>query len=197
MAMLEIFAGVSRELITLQDGAVTVGRSADAEITLADQNVSRVHAKLTPVAGRWTVEDLGSKNGTWVKGERVFGERVLQDGDEIKVGGTTVVFRDPSAAHESSTIKKDTAPDVTRRERDVLVELCRPIFAAGLVKRAATVREIADAMFTGEAAVKQHLGHLYDKFLIPEAGTNRRDLLAEAAIECGAVGRANYDSGSE
>ena len=79
----------------------------------------------------------------------------------------------------------------------MLVELCRPIFTVGLVKRAATVREIADSLFTGEAAVKQHLGHLYDKFRIAEAAGNRRDLLAEAAIESGVVGRGDYGANSE
>jgi len=192
--LLEIFVGVNREVVTLDDEPITLGRSADAGLTLADQNVSRVHAKLTPVAGRWTIEDVGSKNGTWINGERKHTEQTLNDGDEIKVGSTTIVFRDSSLTYESSTLKKDRAPDLTRKEREVIVELCRPMFANRAVKRAATVKEISDAMFTGEAAVKQHLGHLYDKFLVPEAGTGRRDLLAEAVIECGIISRSTYES---
>lgn len=61
-------------------------------------------------------------------------------------------------------------PELTRREREVVIELCRPSVAnTGLAfTEPATVREIAERLFVSEAAVKQHLLRLYDKFEIPD-----------------------------
>ena len=55
-------------------------------------------------------------------------------------------------------------PVLTRREREVLVELCRPRGRGAAFTEPAATREIAAALFVTEAAVKQHLLRLYDKF---------------------------------
>jgi len=73
------------------------------------------------------------------------------------------------------------APELTRRERDVLVALCRPLLDGEVFTTPASVREIAAALVVTDAAVKQHLLHLYDKFEIPETGGNRRVALAREA----------------
>jgi tetratricopeptide (TPR) repeat protein len=78
-------------------------------------------------------------------------------------------------------------PELTRRERDVLAALCAPIAAADVFAEPASVRDIADALVVTEAAVKQHLLHLYDKFGIAEAGGRRRVRLAREAVRSGAV----------
>jgi DNA-binding transcriptional ArsR family regulator len=53
---------------------------------------------------------------------------------------------------------------LTPRERVVLVELCRPLLSANVFTQPASVREIAEVLVVSEAAVKQHLGRLYEKF---------------------------------
>ena len=73
-------------------------------------------------------------------------------------------------------------PELTRRERDVLVALCRPALDGEIFTGPATVREIAAELVVTDAAVKQHLLHLYDKFEIPADGPNRRTALAREAI---------------
>ena len=78
-------------------------------------------------------------------------------------------------------------PDLTRRERDVLVALCRPALHGHVFEEPASVREIAAALVVTEAAVKQHLLHLYDKFGIAETGERRRVRLAREAIRRRAV----------
>jgi ATP/maltotriose-dependent transcriptional regulator MalT len=72
-------------------------------------------------------------------------------------------------------------PELTRREADVLAALCRPAFGHEAFAAPASSAEIAEALVITEAAVKQHLLHLYVKFRIPE-GTNRRARLANATI---------------
>ena len=79
------------------------------------------------------------------------------------------------------------APDLTRRERDVLTALCRPALRGNVFEEPASVREIAAELVVTEAAVKQHLLHLYDKFEIAETGERRRVRLAREAIRRRAV----------
>lgn len=64
-----------------------------AALTLADARMSTTHARITRVGGAWVLEDRGSKNGTWVGGERIT-RRPLVDGDAILVGHTVLVYRD-------------------------------------------------------------------------------------------------------
>jgi hypothetical protein len=79
------------------------------------------------------------------------------------------------------------AIDLTRREKDVVAALCRPLCGDDVVAQPASVREIATELVVTDAAVKQHLLHLYDKFAIAEGGERRRVALARAAISLGVV----------
>ncbi len=80
-------------------------------------------------------------------------------------------------------------PELTRRECDVLVALCHPALGGDVFTEPASVREIAAALVVTDAAVKQHLLHLYDKFGIAETGERRRVRLAQEAIRRGVVAR--------
>jgi DNA-binding CsgD family transcriptional regulator len=80
-----------------------------------------------------------------------------------------------------------TTPELTRRERDVLVSLCRPLHGDDVVAQPASVKEIATELVVTEAAVKQHLLHLYDKLGIGAGGERRRVALAREAIRLGLV----------
>jgi hypothetical protein len=72
------------------DRLVTAGRAADNTISFADDaNVSRYHIEIERRSDGYWVIDLNSSNGTTVNGERLFGERPLNDGDEIVLGGTS------------------------------------------------------------------------------------------------------------
>ena len=73
-------------------------------------------------------------------------------------------------------------PALTRRERDVLEALCRPLAAERPVAMPASIRDIAAELVVTEAAVKQHLLNLYDKFEVPEGAESRRIALAREAV---------------
>src|SRR5262245_49992976 len=73
-------------------------------------------------------------------------------------------------------------PELTRRERDVLAALCRPLASDRPVAMPASIREIAAELVVTEAAVKQHLLNLYDKFDIQEGAESRRIALAREAV---------------
>jgi two-component system cell cycle response regulator len=68
-----------------------IGRSRDVAVPLPDSNLSRHHAQIHRGGAEFTIEDLGSTNGTFVDGERVEGKLVLQDGCRIFLGTHTVL----------------------------------------------------------------------------------------------------------
>jgi hypothetical protein len=180
-----------RGLDTFQlDGArCTIGKAATNDVVLeGDPTASRTHAALEPYGDTWCVRDLGSMNGTFVNGSRVFAERALRDRDEITIGSIRLVFRAPMAEPATATAAPNPAPYVTRREREVLVALCRPTFKGDYFTEPASVRGIAKELVVTEAAVKQHLSRLYDKFDIEEGTGERRVRLANEAMRRGAVG---------
>jgi pSer/pThr/pTyr-binding forkhead associated (FHA) protein len=135
----------------------------------------------------WCVTDLGSSNGTWVNGERIWSTHRLRHGDEVRIGQTRLIFRDFAQPIGSATEIEAEAPTLTTRERDVLVALCRPLLARDLFTEPASTRAIADELVITPAAVKQHLANLYDKFGVPSGDTNRRARLANEALRRGAV----------
>jgi DNA-binding NarL/FixJ family response regulator len=87
--------------------------------------------------------------------------------------------------------------DITPRERDVLVALCRPATTPELFVEPASVREMAHALDVTEAAVKQHLLNLYDKFGIIDGDERRRVALAREAMRRGVIALAELTDASE
>lgn len=174
-------------------GEMSIGRSRENDLALEeDTSASRIHAAIQRIGGSWCVRDLGSANGTFVNGQRLQGERPLESGDEITIGKHVLVLRSSEMPAGEETIAGPAPPEVTAREKDVLVALCRPARSPALFTEPASVREIADGLIISEAAVKQHLGHLYGKFDIDE-GERRRTRLANEAFMRGSISRADLD----
>ncbi len=67
-------------------GVVTLGRSQSARVLLDDSSVSAQHALLRPIDGVWTIEDLGSRNGTLVNGRPISAAVELACGDSLQLG---------------------------------------------------------------------------------------------------------------
>src|SRR5215510_6972985 len=105
-----------------------------------------------------------------------------------------LVFLDSAPARGNSTDLIDEAPTITRAEKEVLVELCRPWFEQGSYAAVATRKEIAARRFVGEGAVQNLLTSLYDKFGIPldQRGGKARHELARLAERTGAVSAKDY-----
>jgi DNA-binding winged helix-turn-helix (wHTH) protein len=82
--------------IPLQEGESVIGRDPEADAWIDAATVSRRHARLVVTDDGATVEDLDSKNGTWVGTERVRGPHPLASGDEIRLGEISVSFRHPA-----------------------------------------------------------------------------------------------------
>jgi len=78
--------------ILLVEGENIIGREAGAAVRVSSIKVSRRHARIVVAGGRARIEDLGSKNGTYVWGRRI-ATAELADGDEICVGNDVLIFR--------------------------------------------------------------------------------------------------------
>jgi hypothetical protein len=190
-AYLEAWTPDGIRLVPLGDDRLTIGRSEDNGLALPQEPlVSRLHAVLERFGPGWCVRDLGSRNGTWVNGERIVGERALRSGDEIRLGSARLRFRADSRTQSGPTETGAPPPELTRRERDVLKALCRPLVSGGMFTEPASIRQMAAELVVTEAAIKQHLARLYDKFDVGAGEERRRLALANEALLRGAVSLA-------
>jgi pSer/pThr/pTyr-binding forkhead associated (FHA) protein len=69
---------------------LTVGRAAGCQVTLDDNYVSQLHARIFMRDGMLFVEDLGSTNGTYLNNRRVSGPEAVKRGDQLKIGSTVM-----------------------------------------------------------------------------------------------------------
>jgi DNA-binding CsgD family transcriptional regulator len=184
-----------QRLVVLDDvgSPTTVGRRSACDVALAwDSEVSRLHARFERVGHEWTLVDDGlSRNGSFVNGERVVGRRRLGEGDALRFGDTTVIFRAPTASDSACemTAIGQALPGpgaISEAQRRVLVALCRPVAAPGGMGMPATNQQIADELFLSVDAVKTHLRALFGKFGIEGLPQNqKRTRLVNLALASG------------
>jgi DNA-binding winged helix-turn-helix (wHTH) protein len=86
-----VISGARR--IALGEGENVLGRDTDVSVCLDSSTVSRRHARIMITGDRATLEDLGSKNGTFVNEQRIDSVTFLKDGDQILVGSILCTLR--------------------------------------------------------------------------------------------------------
>jgi pSer/pThr/pTyr-binding forkhead associated (FHA) protein len=189
---LELWSGGDSRLVPLGSDNVSIGRGDTNDIALPfDPTVSRLHAVIVRYHGGWCVRDVGSANGTYLNSQRLLSEQLLRPGDEIRVGAARIVFRSELTGMSTQTVQaSDQVPELTKREHDVLLALCRPLLGAETFAQPASNRTIAQELTIGEAGVTYHLVNLYEKFRISADEGSRRARLADEAIRRGAVSRS-------
>ena len=173
----------------LDKDVVTVGRAPSADVVLAaDPRVSRVHARLECVGGRWTLVDDGlSSNGTFVRGQRVQGRLTLHGRDRITVGGTVLVFCAPDEQDEPATLLGAPLPLAAAHppaQLHVVDALCRPCRDGGAP---ATNAQIAAELCLSVDAVKTHLRAVAHRWGLDHLPQNEKRLrTAQMALRlCG------------
>lgn len=93
--------------IALGDGENILGRSPDAQVWIDASGVSRHHARIRLSGGAATVEDLGSKNGTFLRGQRITSPLPIADGDQIRLGSVVLTFRIPRDVNSTETVRSE------------------------------------------------------------------------------------------
>jgi pSer/pThr/pTyr-binding forkhead associated (FHA) protein len=91
-----------------------IGRVPESDILVRDSFVSRVHCGISYTKDQFMLKDLGSTNGTYRNGARVF-ETALHTGDKIQVGNTSLVFEiDPASGNATlRQVPQMVAPPAT------------------------------------------------------------------------------------
>jgi len=109
---------------------ITIGRTADNDIVIEDNMVSRHHARLEMRGDTYVLTDLGSANGTWVNGRRISEPVSLQANDSVRLGKVSVfVFSaQPFLGGDKTFVAQEMAPERTPRPPTAPV---RPQPAAG------------------------------------------------------------------
>ena len=185
--------GAQRIAVLPRGRVAVIGRDERSLLCLAwDERVSRLHADLSQVGGHWVLSDDGlSRHGTYLNGELVRGRRRLRDRDELVVGDTLLVFRDPASADIASTAAAGAdraSPVVSPAQHRVLVALCRPYRDGAAYPTPATNEQIAAELHLSVAAVKTHLTVLFQRFGLTSLAQNeKRAALARAAMDLGVV----------
>lgn len=90
--------------VPLTEGDNILGRAPDAAVWIDAIGVSRHHARIIVEGRDATVEDLGSKNGTYVGADRVTAPCRLTDGDQIRLGSVVITFRIPPAVGSTESV---------------------------------------------------------------------------------------------
>ncbi len=197
MATLERHGPLGFDLLFIDPrvGPMSIGKSAGNDIVInGDEAVSRLHCRLERLGAAWCITDLGAKNGTIVNGQLITSCK-LYDRDEVILGRTRLVLLDSTARKGGGTTQPVVpAPKLTAKEKEVLIELCRPILTETAFKQPARVEAIAQALVVGTPAIRMHLGNLYLKFGILD-GVDKRLQLANAALQSGAVTRKDLERG--
>jgi predicted component of type VI protein secretion system len=107
----------------LGDQPITIGRSADADIVLLDERVSRIHCGVRLWDGDFYIKDLKSRNGTWVNNVKVDVAK-LRAGDVIRVGSTVFNFeQDPAVGTETAIQEIEGKMDLGKGYTTILREI--------------------------------------------------------------------------
>jgi len=112
-----LLTGTTR--MPLTQGTNIIGRDPRAEVPLNLPGISRQHVRIVIDPGRASVTDLGSKNGTLVRGERITATVDVHDGDEIRVGPFVFTLRllAPQATTQTETMGDPPLPPLPDRRR--------------------------------------------------------------------------------
>jgi pSer/pThr/pTyr-binding forkhead associated (FHA) protein len=151
----------------------TIGRDPDNDLVLGSKAVSRRHALITEVGGRWFIEDRGSFNGTILNEARI-GSGVplpLRHSDRLQIGEIVIVFSSPNnAADADRTDTLEEAQPVYARQlsplqRRVVGHLCAPWLAGATLDYLPSNEQIAAELGTPGAVetVKAALRRAYAK----------------------------------
>jgi pSer/pThr/pTyr-binding forkhead associated (FHA) protein len=130
----------------ISQGEVEIGKASHNHIVVSDPTVSNAHAVLMVRDGGYTIVDLGSRNGTFVNGDRLGPQaRTLRHGDTIQLGQTVLTFRNSGETAENVTATlSPTALEEVRRRAEAM--------AASEMGRSASASSLPPGGASAEAA---------------------------------------------
>lgn len=108
LVWLDPFSGETRERALGEGDRISIGRSADNDIQLPEAHISRVHATIACQDGGFTIDDVGSANGSFVNGNQIYGKHALNIGDEVHlfVSALKLLGSDDAAEDAAKLVSK-------------------------------------------------------------------------------------------
>lgn len=114
MAVLRALKGLSPgQIFPLEHSSATLGRHPDCDIVLDVKAVSRQHARISRMDGKHFIEDLRSRNGTFVNEQPVEGRRALADGDQVRICDLVFVFHEGPPEEAVNAWERDHGVEAT------------------------------------------------------------------------------------
>lgn len=160
--------------VVIERPQLVIGRSARADISVSDPSLSRSHAELCHEGDSWIVKDLGSRNGTRVNGKLIAEDTLLDFGDVISVGDTTVELKDPTkkrtATPESDPLFRSAEELLAAKSTDDGINTITHL--RGLAQRLTVLNEVHQAL-TGPISLGELLDLILDRVFVhldPERG---------------------------
>ena len=157
-----------------EGGALTFGRSAGSDVIIADQSMSRQHARIAARDNGWIVEDLGARNGTFVNGVRIDGATPIAPGDVLKMGASTIRISERGVTPDTGALGTGhLSSSIFRKVSDITGDLDRDATApARMAARLKALNDFHRAMaepISLDALLEQLLDRLFAT-LHPEEG---------------------------
>ncbi|HJU29472.1 MAG TPA: FHA domain-containing protein [Candidatus Binataceae bacterium] len=116
---------------SLNRGEISIGGDPGNDVVIADQTVSRRHAKLIRYGGAYRLIDLNSTNGTFVNGRRIDAPTSIKSGDELRFGAARLTLSDPAAVSALGELDRPAAR--RRRSRPLAIATVAAFLLAGFV----------------------------------------------------------------
>jgi ABC-type multidrug transport system ATPase subunit len=128
MPQLRIIEGVSEDSRHILSSSLTIIGRADADIVISDSYISSRHAQIKELNENWIIEDIGSRNGTFVNDERITCAVQLKPNDKIQLGSTILLFEQHCTnSNPSKTLRKsqlrDGRPRIIGRSPDSDIQI--------------------------------------------------------------------------
>jgi hypothetical protein len=133
---------IGARTLKLPEGNLDVGRMADCWLTLDDDLISRYHARFHVGADHVALEDLGSRNGTYVNGERLTGKITLHHADKLRFGREVLTFVDfnevegESDEDQSDALRRTIGPGEDSKFPSLIGALVEKSLSMGKLKEA-------------------------------------------------------------
>jgi serine phosphatase RsbU (regulator of sigma subunit) len=126
--------------VPVETDSLVIGRSAQADVSIADRSLSRRHARLFREGDEWLLEDLASRHGTYINGRKVTQSTPVQGGDIIGLSGSLVTVNDSDAPSPPRPVDDFSAQSVFRSAETILGETLHMTAADPSADRAMLVR---------------------------------------------------------
>ena len=145
--------------VLLAEESMTIGRVQESSIVIDDRLASRRHALLRREHGQYTISDCGSRNGTFVNGQRISESHVLRDGDQIQIGlEFNALYVDPEAtgALVTESLVRGTGLWLNRDRREVWVHGTRlaPPVSKAQFRLLSLLQEQSGRVYSREEVIK-------------------------------------------